>query len=99
MGILRLGKTVVGHFTDDLYNVLDCVSYIFSGLTIRAWFAYEGDPFRRIFYFEGCRNGRRRSAPHSQLGTETFAATLTWFSSFSCFRTSSARSFGTGPAI
>jgi hypothetical protein len=49
---LRFGKTLVAHVTDDLYNVLDLVSYAFSWLTIRSWIYFDGDPFRQIFYFE-----------------------------------------------
>merc|ERR1719482_2475001 len=50
--LVRVAKTVWAHFTDDVYNVLDCLSYLFSGQTIWAWIQFDNDPFRRLFYFE-----------------------------------------------
>lgn len=50
--LVRLIKTFVSHFTGDPYNVLDFISYTFSGQTIFAWMQYDNDPFRQLFYFE-----------------------------------------------
>jgi hypothetical protein len=48
---VRIVKTLVEHFTEDLYNVLDATSYAISAMTVTSWMAYLNEPIRMHFIF------------------------------------------------
>lgn len=49
--LVRVVKTLVEHFTQDFYNVLDATSYAISAMTVSSWMAYLNAPIRQHFIF------------------------------------------------
>eukprot|EP00397_Hematodinium_sp_SG-2012_P001908 GEMP01001913.1.p1 GENE.GEMP01001913.1~~GEMP01001913.1.p1 ORF type:complete len:1514 (+),score=342.92 GEMP01001913.1:238-4779(+) len=45
-------KVIITHFTSDIYNVLDLVSYVISIFTISSFFALAFGTFRTGFFFQ-----------------------------------------------